>query len=392
MKNKPDLLFPLKSTSQVPAEEERFPSRAINVQTAGQYTQDHLEGGGNQSLSPRPRGRENEAQGRPSPLTRPSRPAQGHRRGREARRGTRAERGKEQGARLPHDGHRTGGRKFPLLRRELGEEGRERRTDREARPAGVCSAPARVVKGGRVPPESVPRRDSGRCPSQSPKGGQPGRLGEARAQRGRSGPGTLRLPTRPGTPDGAAPRPAGAARPLPQVAAGVVLVVVLGLRVPEQHGCSSAAAAPQAWQRSSGGPRRTRPVPWKPHSQPAVPASPAHLWTARGRGHGRTRPPSGRAAGRGPPEAAHLADPLGRALPGSERASGLRDRRGRRALGLGLRPGLLSRPREWGPGDPHRRPDDLPRFSRAPPSTLLRPGWVPTVAPRLGRGCPELGH
>lgn len=59
----------------------------------------------------------------------------------------------------------------------------------------------------------------------------------------RPAPGRPTAP-RPRTP--AAPCPAGAARPLPQVAAGVVLVIVLGLRVPEQHGCSSAPAAPQA--------------------------------------------------------------------------------------------------------------------------------------------------
>lgn len=51
----------------------------------------------------------------------------------------------------------------------------------------------------------------------------------------------------PGAPLDRAPglwpsRHAGDARPLPQVAAGVVLVVVLRLRVPEQHGWSSERA------------------------------------------------------------------------------------------------------------------------------------------------------
>lgn len=186
----------------------------------------------------------------------------------------------------------------------------------------------------------------------------------------------------PGRPT--APRPAPAARPLPQVAAGVVLVVVLGLRVPEQHGCSSASAAPHAWQRTSRERPRPLSVSWKPRSEAA---RARRIYGRPGGGATAGPAPSGRAAGRGPPEAAHLADQLPRALPGSERASPLRDRRGRRGLGLG--PRLFSRPQGWGPGDPHRGPDDLLRFRHEAPLTL-RPGWLSTAAPRLGRGCPAL--
>lgn len=65
MQDRQDLLFPLKSTSQIPAEEERFPSRAINVRASGLHTQDHLVGGGTLSLpSPRPPPPAREAQRR----------------------------------------------------------------------------------------------------------------------------------------------------------------------------------------------------------------------------------------------------------------------------------------------------------------------------------------
>lgn len=217
-----------------------------------------------------------------------------------------------------------------------------------------------------------------------------GRGGGAELSEGARDPGPCGSRPAPGRPT--APRPVPAARPLPQVAAGVVLVVVLGLRVPEQHGCSSASAAPHAWQRSSRGPSRPLPVSWKPRSK----AAPARRIYGRP-GGGATAGPthSGRAAGRGPPEAAHLADPLPRALPGSERASPLRD--GRRRRGLGLRPRLFSRPQGWGPDDPHRGPDDLPRFSREASLTLrpvgspLRPRSWEVAALRLNVRDPGSG-
>lgn len=166
MKNKQDLLFPLKSTSQVPAEEERFPSRAIKGRAPGQYKYPRPPGGRGHAVlpSPRPPARRAEAQGRPSPLTRPPRPAQGHRRGRAARRGTRAERGKEQELDLPATGTglmaKVSSPPRRAGRRETGVGG----PDGKLRKAGVCSAPDRVVRRRRVPPGSLPRRVPGGCP------------------------------------------------------------------------------------------------------------------------------------------------------------------------------------------------------------------------------------
>lgn len=168
----------------------------------------------------------------------------------------------------------------------------------------MCSAPARVVKGQRVPPGSVPGGTLGDVPPSPQKGGQPG-AGGGRAQRGHSGPGTLRLPPRPGTSDGASPADPGRALSSRGGAA---------LTAGSCRSCAGysarAACARTAWlqlraRRAPGVAAKqlrsalTSPAPLEAALTTGGAASPAHLWTARGRSHGRTRPPQAARRGGG---------------------------------------------------------------------------------------------
>lgn len=117
-------------------------------------------------------------------------------------------------------------------------------------------------------------------------------------------------------------------RPLPQVAAGVVLVVVLGLRVPEEHGWSSQRAHLGAAASTDAG--RAEFPPAASRSEPVVPAGWAHLWAAQGRDRGGTRPP-GTSAGRAAPRGRRTWPTSARAFLANERASGATRPQGPRA-------------------------------------------------------------
>ena len=97
--------------------------------------------------------------------------------------------------------------------------------------------PATPSVGSRQGRSVCPRRESGQI-SLSPQRAQSKEAARALRIPGRSFPG-------PRTSDGAPPADPGPS-PLPQVAAGIVLVVVLGLRVPEQHGWGSEPGPTQA--------------------------------------------------------------------------------------------------------------------------------------------------
>lgn len=147
------------------------------------------------------------------------------------------------------------GRFAPALR------GRESRD-----PRGGCGRQVRAARRGRA----------GRSP-----GGQQGRAA-------RPDPGSEHVAVRPErVARGSASRTPAAVGLLPQVAARVVLVVVLGLRVPEQHGWSSEPA-----RERRGSQRGHRPPDLAPPPEVALsgPAAGGSYSPAGGRGLGRTRP------------------------------------------------------------------------------------------------------
>lgn len=126
----------------------------------------------------------------------------------------------------------------------------------------------------------------GDVPSSPPRADSRGEGGRRGTQRGRSGPGTLRLPPRPGTSDRAPSSPGGAA-----LTAGSCRSCA---------GCSArAACARTAWLQLRVR-RAPRVAAKQPRAQPTSPSlleaalesgtGPAHLWTAWGRGHGRPHP------------------------------------------------------------------------------------------------------
>lgn len=176
--------------------------------------------------------------------------------------------------------------------RAPGSASRALHTPRRVPPASVCPSQA-----GLWAAVSVRRGQSARTRSAARALGPPGPQGPLPAPDVRQ-----RLARRP--------RP----EPLPQVAAGAVLVVVLGLRVPEQHGWSSRphdrrAAPTQAAPPSHG--HLEEPSPGRGAGRPAS------LWTAQGAGLAEPCPQAL------PP---HLAGPHPRALPGSKGASSAPER------------------------------------------------------------------
>lgn len=204
MQNRQDLLFPLKSTSQIPAEEERFPSRAINARASDPYTKTTWWERAPAPPSPRPppAGPLGGAQGR---ARRPLAPRadQGHWRGREARSGTGRRGAKSRGPDFPGQ-LQTDGRK-PPLRRE-----RERRNAEVERPRGDCgprcALRARPGSSGEQPREHwalrtrLPRGPA--APSVCPRL-ESGRI-SLRPQRAQS----KQAAGAPGVPGPAAPLPA----------------------------------------------------------------------------------------------------------------------------------------------------------------------------------------
>lgn len=161
----------------------------------------------------------------------------------------------------------------------------------------------------------------------------------ARRRRGRSGSPARPLLSRPADVERRRPR-TPAQRLTTQVAAGIVLVVVLGLRVPEQHGWGSSPARPR---RAADGTRAGSDLQatCQQRCSPRGPPALLLLWTAQGAGP-HPGPPPGRAA------TAHLVTRTG-APSGSERASRAATASVRQA---GIWPGAApSRPRGWGPGN-----------------------------------------
>lgn len=211
-------------------------------------------------------------------------------------------------------------------------------------PQHNASGPARVRP-------SVPRRDSGGALSVRKGPAVEKRDAERGAEHRDLRAAPLTAPTfysaSPADP-AARPRPdpqcCVAAQPLPQVAAGVVLVVVLGLRVPEQHGWSSKPANDPGVQNPTQAAWTLQGHLEARSESPRDP--PAPLWTAQGAGP-RPDPPLKLSGGEvAPGRPPHLADPRRHTLPGSKQVLGAPDWRGRH--GRRLRPGPRSPPRGWG--------------------------------------------
>lgn len=139
--NRQDLLFPLRSTSQISAE-ERVPSKAINLRTGLKPTRTRPPGrkGHPAPTEPQPAPARLSA-GRRSPLSRPSARPRTLERARGSERGQ-AERAKEQGTRLSRDRHPSDA---------SGKETGTRTYLGRLRPAGANLAPARG-RHGRSPP------------------------------------------------------------------------------------------------------------------------------------------------------------------------------------------------------------------------------------------------
>lgn len=204
------------------------------------------------------------------------------------------------------------------------------------RPPGVVGGGAPRALGSGNPPRALARNSEHRvspgsvCLSQagvwaalpqSPKGTEQGGGEGARDPRpGRSFPG-------PRTSGGAPPADPGPGA-LPQVAAGIVLVVVLGLRVPEQHGWGSEPGPTQARGGRDAG-RADLQATCQQRCSPRGPPALRFYGRLGGRGLTRARPQAAR-----PP---HLVTRTG--APSRERArlqGGDRERAARRGSGPAL--------------------------------------------------------
>lgn len=220
------------------------------------------------------------------------------------------------------------------------------------RPPGVVGGVAPRALGSGNPPRALARNSEHRvCLSQagvwadlpqSPKGTEQGGGEGARDPRpGRSFPG-------PRTSGGAPPADPGPGA-LPQVAAGIVLVVVLGLRVPEQHGWGSEPGPTQARGGRDAG-RANLQATCQQRCSPRGPPALRIYGRLGGRGVTRPRPQAAR-----PP---HLVTRTGAPFPGASAPPG---RRPRACAEAGIWPGAAPiRPRGWGPGNRPRSPGVFP--------------------------------